>query len=52
MIQANGENRKYIALAFVAAFVAALGTKLGEWAIERIKKAIHDPPPPPEEKSS
>jgi len=44
--QANGENRRYLALAFGAAAVAAVGTKLGEWAVERLRRTIGDPPRP------
>lgn len=43
MLQANGENRRYIALAFATAVAAAMGTKLGEWAVERARKAAKDP---------
>lgn len=40
MMRANGDNRRYLALSFVAAFAAALGTKLGEWAIERLREGL------------
>jgi hypothetical protein len=50
--QANGENRKYLALAFGAALVAAIATKLGEWGVERLRKAVKDPSTtPPETKT-
>jgi hypothetical protein len=38
VIAANGENRRYFAYAFASAFVAAIGTKLGEWVVERIRE--------------
>jgi hypothetical protein len=47
MLEANGETRKYLGLAFGAALVGALGAELGKWAIERLRKAAKDPTPPP-----
>ena len=49
MIAAAGEDRRYIAVTFAACFVAALGTKLGEWAVERVRVVAKDPtkPAPP-----
>jgi hypothetical protein len=47
MLHANGENRKELALAFGAALCVALGTKLGEWAVERVRVAAKDPAHPP-----
>lgn len=40
MIRANGENRKALALAFGCALVAAVGTELGKWAIERLRNTL------------
>jgi hypothetical protein len=37
VIAANGENRRYLAFMFGVAFVSAVGTKLGEWAVERLR---------------
>jgi len=42
-ILANGENRRYLALAFGGALLAAVGTKLGEWGIEEIRKFTKRP---------
>jgi hypothetical protein len=41
--QANGENRRWAAYAIGGALLAALGTKLGEWAVERLRKKVGDP---------
>jgi len=38
MIQASGDTRKAIAVAFVTALATALGTKLVEFGYERIRE--------------
>lgn len=43
MISANGENRRYLAITAAAAIVTAVATKLGEWAIEEVRKAAKRP---------
>src|SRR4051812_37395760 len=40
IVQANGENRKRLALGFAAALVAAVGTKLGEWVVEGMRGQV------------
>jgi hypothetical protein len=43
MIEANGENRRWAAYAIGGAVLAALGTKLGEWAVEELRKRAGRP---------
>ena len=35
--------RHYFAVAFATAAVSAVGTKLGEWAVERVRAKIEKP---------
>jgi hypothetical protein len=46
---ANGENRKFIAIWFGTALLAAIGTKIGEWIVAEARhkygKAPEHPPP-------
>jgi hypothetical protein len=46
MIEANGENRKAVAMAFATAIAVGVGTKLAEWAVERVRACAKDPKPP------
>ena len=46
MLNANGENRRYLALAFGCALATAVGTKVGEWTVERVRKLAKDPAAP------
>lgn len=43
MMNANGENRRYLAIVAAAAVVTAVATKIGEWAIEEVRKAVKRP---------
>lgn len=38
MVEANGETRRWAAFAFAGALIGAVGTKLGEWAVERVRQ--------------
>lgn len=52
MLAANGESRRALALAFGCALLAALGTELGKWGIERVRSLTSgrdDPPRTPQE---
>lgn len=51
MIAANGENRKLAAQTLLYGVALAVGTKVGEWAIERLRKGLRDPAPEPTPKS-
>ena len=44
--QANGENRRWIAFTVGAAVLGALGTKLGEWLVEELRRKAGRPAPP------
>jgi hypothetical protein len=40
MIHGTGDVRKQLAIAFGAAFLAAVGTELGKWGIELARRAL------------
>lgn len=44
LTEANGETRKHLALAFATAIAVAAGTKLAEWAVERVRERYSKSP--------
>ena len=46
-MNANGETRRWVAFTFASAALAAVGTKLGEWAVDALRRRYGHAPPAP-----